>query len=86
MIGPDIYNCDLRCGHIAKRAIGESYTSPLSSHTRVCANGSQSQQLGAFGITGGNLSRLTPVMVREYFALWTAENARPFSIVNDTHV
>ncbi|KAF8596437.1 hypothetical protein BDV93DRAFT_423193, partial [Ceratobasidium sp. AG-I] len=29
---------------------------------------------------------LTPEQVREHFALWTAESARPFCIVNDRHL
>ena len=70
-----------------ERAIGVAYTSNLSSHSAKCGpTTKQAQSLGAFGITGGAPLTLKPEQVREYFALWTAESARPFCIVNDRFV
>ncbi|KAF8595273.1 hypothetical protein BDV93DRAFT_457158 [Ceratobasidium sp. AG-I] len=56
-------------------------------HIRICPSSTkQTQVLGDFGITGGSTLRLTPEQVRESFALWMAESARPFCIVNDRHL
>ncbi|KAF8602513.1 hypothetical protein BDV93DRAFT_444019 [Ceratobasidium sp. AG-I] len=55
-----------------------------SSHSGKCGpTKKQARPLGAFGITGGNPSTLTPKQVHEFFALWTAESAQPFCIVNN---
>ncbi|KAF8593212.1 hypothetical protein BDV93DRAFT_516739, partial [Ceratobasidium sp. AG-I] len=85
--GPPTHN-GFKCKHcdrIVERAIGVSYTSGLASHSGKCGpTTKQGQSLGAYGITGGHLS--TFEQVREYFALWVAESARLFCIVNDRFV
>jgi hypothetical protein len=62
-------------------------TSSLKGHTAHCAaSKSQPQDLEYFGLTTSTPKRLTPEIVREYSALWVAESAWPFSIVNNTYV
>ncbi|KAF8593391.1 hypothetical protein BDV93DRAFT_566608 [Ceratobasidium sp. AG-I] len=70
------------CGQVVERPIGVSYTSSLASHSAKCGpTTQQSLTLDAFGVTGGTPQNLTPEQVREFFALWTAESARPFCIL-----
>jgi hypothetical protein len=62
-------------------------TSGLKGHITHCSvSTNQVQVLGEFGITCGSAAKLTPENVREYFALWVAESACPFSIVGDSYV
>ncbi|KAF8605765.1 hypothetical protein BDV93DRAFT_437833 [Ceratobasidium sp. AG-I] len=56
-------------------------------HIQTCPSSTkQTQVLGDFGITGGSTAHLTPEQVRESFALWMAESARPFCIVKERHM
>jgi hypothetical protein len=65
---------------------GTAETGSLTSHNNICPGPKdKSQDLDDFGYTGG-ANRLTREQVREYFALWMAENARPFQMVEDRFV
>jgi urease accessory protein UreF len=66
--------------------IGMMETLNLKHHSASCQETrDQMQLLGAFGITGSSL-RMSAEEVREHFALWVAEHARPFSVVHDHQV
>lgn len=59
-------------------------TAVLHSHNSICKRKTFGEALHEFGFTGG--SRLSEQEVRELWALWIAEHARPYVIVDDNHV
>jgi hypothetical protein len=69
-----------------KRIIGVTETSGLKGHVRTCKVGNGQEMLEGFGITGGHPNRLLPEQVREWFAVWMAESAQPFSQAKDRGV
>ncbi|KAG8725979.1 hypothetical protein FRC10_007581, partial [Ceratobasidium sp. 414] len=81
------YECT-RCPQhpLIPQHFGTAETSSLTSHNNLCPGPrDKSQDLGEFGYTGGS-ARLTREQVHEYFALWMAESARPFQMVEDRYL
>lgn len=73
-----------RCGVGVWRQVGVMETAVLHSHNSTCKRRAFSDLLHRFGFTGG--SRLMEAGVREAWALWVAQQARPYVIVKDDHV
>lgn len=73
-----------RCGTNVKRQVGVMETAALRSHTNVCKKRTFGEPLHNFGFSGG--SRLSEQEVRETWAIWISEHARPYVIVDDNHV
>ncbi|KAG8732285.1 hypothetical protein FRC10_001021 [Ceratobasidium sp. 414] len=71
---------------MATQCIGSTETGSLRSH-RDCCPGQRTPPatLAEFGVTGGT-GRLTHEEVRKYVALWMAESARAFSMINDRYL
>lgn len=72
------------CGAGVRRKVGVMETAVLHSHNTSCRRRTYGEPLHEFGFTGG--SRLTEQEVRELWALWVAQHARPYIIVDDNHV
>ncbi|KAG9082047.1 hypothetical protein FS749_007151 [Ceratobasidium sp. UAMH 11750] len=73
------------CGKHVPRRIGVSETSGLLSHTNKCRAENKQSNLQEHGITGAS-TQLTQEDVREYFALWVAEDGQPNRIVGDRYL
>ncbi|KAG8706006.1 hypothetical protein FRC09_002632 [Ceratobasidium sp. 395] len=76
----NLFECK-NCGESVKRRIGYTTTSQLKYHVQGC-KGKQTVVLEDYGIFGGSQTP-SAYDVRETVALWTAESARPFTIVQD---
>lgn len=73
-----------RCGTGVRRQVGMMETAVLHSHHNTCKKRTYGQPLHEYGFTGG--SRLSKGEVCELWAIWIAEHARPYIIVDDNHV
>ncbi|KAG8778498.1 hypothetical protein FRC12_024947 [Ceratobasidium sp. 428] len=76
----NLFECK-HCGEKVKRRIGYTTTSQLKYHVQNC-KGKPTVVLEDYGIFGGSQTP-SAYDVRETVALWCAESARPFIIVQD---